>query len=150
MSFLSSNITVPLIIVHFNFLIRSFHVPHDPSLLSPDNPSITFDENPVSLFVDKSHILNCYIWSIPTPVVKWKRNGRELSRYGDLNETITISETGKGRVTTLKLHISEVGREHDGHFTCEAQNIYNTRRRNVNILVSCKPLLIYCRRETFC
>lgn len=146
MSFLSSNMIVPLVIVHFNFLIRSFHVPHDPSLLSSDNPSIAFDENPVSLFVDGSHILNCYIRGIPTPVVKWKRNGRELLRYGEFNATIIISEMGNARLTTLKLHFSKVGREHDGHFTCEAQNIYNTRRRNVNILVSCKPLLIYCRR----
>ena len=112
---------------------------HNLSLLSADNPSITFDENPVSLFVDGSHILNCYVRGIPNPDVKWKRNGRYLS-HGDLNGTVSMSATANTKLTTVKLHFSKVGREHDGHYTCEAQNKYNTRRRNVTILVSCKDL----------
>ena len=112
---------------------------HIPSLLSVDNPSITFDENPVSIFVDASHILNCYVRGLPSPVVKWKRNGRDLS-HGDLNGTVSISGTANTMLTTMKLHFSKVGREHEGHYTCEAQNKYNTRRRNVTILVSCKDL----------
>lgn len=113
---------------------------HNLSLLSADNPSITFDANPVSLFVDGSHILNCYVRGLPSPVVKWKRNGREIS-HGDLNGTVSISGMANAILTTVKLHFSKVGREHDGNYTCEAQNKYNTRRRNVTILVSCKDLL---------
>lgn len=126
-------------IIHFNSFISSFNVLHNPSLLSADNPSITFDENPVSLFVDGSHILNCYVRGIPSSAVKWKRNGRDLS-HGDLNGTVSMSGMRNTTLTTMKLHFSKVGREHEGQYTCEAQNKYNTRRRNVTILVSCKDL----------
>ncbi|KAL9972475.1 hypothetical protein ACROYT_G018783 [Oculina patagonica] len=105
-----------------------------------DNPWIRFDQKRASLFAGKSHVLKCYTWGIPSPDVKWMRNGRELKR-GDLNGTVSTREYGVVGLITIELHFSSVQSVHDGNYTCEARNKYNTKRRNLTVLVSCSPSL---------
>lgn len=107
-----------------------------PSVPTLDNPWISFDQNRASLFAGGSHVLKCHTWGIPSPAVKWMRNGQEL-KDGDLNGTISLGEHGVVGLITIELHFSNVQSAHNGNYTCESRNKYNTKRLNLTVLVSC-------------
>ena len=64
-------------------------------------------------------------------------NGKEL-RNGDLNQTVSLKEDKKGEQFNLSLHFSEVNTRHAGNFTCEAQNKYHKKERNIQVSITCK------------
>ena len=112
------------------------------SLSYSDNPSISFDKSRVSLFAGVSHVLNCHTLGIPSSAVKWLKNGQALKR-GDFNGTISVVKSASEGRITLGLYFSSVEHGHSGSYTCEAQNKYNTRRRNLTVLISCMLLFFY-------
>ncbi|KAJ7385109.1 hypothetical protein OS493_017477 [Desmophyllum pertusum] len=75
----------------------------------------------------------------PLPAVKWLMNGKEL-RNGDLNQTVSLEEAKDGEQFNLSLHFSEVNTMHAGTFTCEAQNKYHTKERNIQVSITCPPM----------
>ncbi|KAJ7350185.1 Inactive tyrosine-protein kinase 7 [Desmophyllum pertusum] len=66
-------------------------------------------------------------------------NGKEL-RNGDLNQTVSLKEYKKGEQFNLSLHFSEVNTRHAGNFTCEAQNKYHKKERNIQVSITCPPM----------
>ena len=64
-------------------------------------------------------------------------NGKEL-RNGDLNQTVSLEEEKDEEQFNLSLHFSELNIRHAVNFTCEAKNEYHTKRRNVQVSITCK------------
>ena len=64
-------------------------------------------------------------------------NGDELTN-GDVNQTISLREGKDEKQLNLSLYISEANMKHAGNFTCEAKNKYHTKRRHIQVSLTCK------------
>jgi len=64
-------------------------------------------------------------------------NGEELTN-GDVNQTISLREEKIEKQLKLSLDISEANMKHAGSFTCEAKNKYHTKRRHIQVSLTCK------------
>ncbi|KAJ7385106.1 hypothetical protein OS493_017474 [Desmophyllum pertusum] len=108
-----------------------------------DNLSIRLDEDVRSLLVGRKNVLQCIVSGWPRPAVKWLMNGKEL-RNGDLNQTVSLEEEEiDGEQFSLSLHFSELNirARHAVNFTCDAKNKYHTKRRDIQVSITCPPTL---------
>lgn len=103
-----------------------------------DNPSIRMAEDSVQLFVGREAVIFCNVTGWPPPTVKWLMNGTEL-KDGDLNTSVSLKEGKKAESIHSSLHFSEVDIRHTGFFSCEAENKYLTKKRNIQVSVTCPP-----------
>ena len=76
------------------------------------------------------------------PDITFFRNGQKL-KVDDFNGTVEISAGGVFGRQEIELLFFNVELGHAGNYTCQAQNKYNTRRRNLTLTVSCKFFLLH-------
>ena len=81
--------------------------------------------------------MTCIASGWPLPTVKWFMNGEELTN-GDVNQTISSREEKNEKQLNSSLDISEANMKHAGNFTCEAKNRYHTKRRHIQVSLTCK------------
>lgn len=94
----------------------------------------------VSFFVGRNAVISCNVTGWPLPKVKWFMNGMEV-RDGDLNLSVYLQEEKRAEKINSSLHFSELDKLHAAYFTCEAKNKFFTRRRNIQVSVTCKGAL---------
>lgn len=99
-------------------------------------------EDSVQLFVGREAVIFCNVTSRTPLTVKWLMNGTEL-KDGDLNISVSLIKEGK-KAENIKssLHFSEVDIRHAGFFSCEAKNKYYTKKRNIQVSVTCEGTLV--------
>lgn len=99
-------------------------------------------EDSVQLFVGREAVIFCNVTSRTPLTVKWLMNGTEL-KDGDLNISVSLIKEGK-KAESIKssLHFSEVDIRHAGFFSCEAKNNYHTKKRNIQVSVTCEGTLV--------
>ena len=89
------------------------------------------------LFGGRKASLTCIASGWPLPTVKWFMNGGELTN-GDVNQTISLTKEKNEKQLNLSLDIFGANVKHAGYFTCEAKNKYHTKRRHIQVSVTCK------------
>lgn len=99
-------------------------------------------EDSVLLFVGREAVIFCNVTGWPPLTIKWLMNGTEL-KDGDLNISVSLIKEGK-KAESIKssLHFSEVDLRHAGFFSCEAENNYRTKKRNIKVSVTCEGTLV--------
>ena len=102
-----------------------------------DNPSIQLAQDVSFLFGVRKAVLTCIASGWPLPIVKWLMNGEKLTN-GDVNQTISLKEEKDDKQLNSSLYIFEANMKHAGNFTCEAKNKYHTKRRHIQVSVTCK------------
>ena len=103
--------------------------------------SIRMAVDSVQLFVGREAVIFCNVTSRKTLTVKWLINGTEL-KDGDLNISVSPKEGKKAKSIKSSLHFSEVDRRHAGFFSCEAENKFLTKKRNIQVSVTCEGTLV--------
>lgn len=98
-------------------------------------------EDSVQLFVGREAVIFCNVTGWPSPTVKWLMNGMEL-KDGDLNNSVSLKGGKKAESINSSLHFSEVDMRHAGFFSCEAENKYLTKKRNIQVSVTCEGTLV--------
>ena len=98
-------------------------------------------EDSVQLFVGRKAVVFCNVTGWPPPTVKWLMNGKEL-KNGFLNISVSPEEGKKAKSINSSLHFSEVDIRHAGFFSCEAENMYHTKKRNIQVSVTCEGTLV--------
>ncbi|KAK0424235.1 hypothetical protein QR680_008564 [Steinernema hermaphroditum] len=79
----------------------------------------------------EEHVYSCPVFGYPTPVISWTFNN------GALPQNTTVSEDGE------KLTIRNIGKEHEGVYTCTASNEFVVKNeKKVNTLVVDRPLRV--------
>ena len=95
----------------------------------------------MQLFAGRKAVIFCNVTGWPLPTVKWLMNGMEL-KDGDLNISVSLKEAKNAESINSSLQFSEVDIRHAGFFSCEAKNKYLTRRRNIQVSVTCEGALV--------
>ena len=87
--------------------------------------------------------LKCQIEGKPKPAVKWLKDGAEVNSTGD--SRITASNN----LDTWTLNITQLNRNDEGSYTCEASNsLESTTSATATLTVNCKSLLLVTSRHT--
>ena len=96
--------------------------------------------------------ITCTATGVPVPSVTWIRaDGSSLtdSRYviSDISSSMVVNDVYQ---VTRNLTIRNIIREDAGAmYGCTVTNVVNTVQSNVNIIVLCKWIVVYCRVPFF-
>ena len=87
--------------------------------------------------------ITCEALGYPSPTIVWNRIDGNLSDRVSLSDSVSVP-TGYGNVTrvSVNLTITNAYREDTGVYRCSANNSIGSDKRNVNITVQCKFMLV--------
>uniref|UniRef100_A0A3B4UDF4 Ig-like domain-containing protein n=1 Tax=Seriola dumerili TaxID=41447 RepID=A0A3B4UDF4_SERDU len=97
--------------------------------------------------------LTCSVDSFPPLLIVWTKlsdlniqNGTETNLHNDTltdlqNDTETYLQQGSGVAT---LSISNVTEDESGLYICTAKHLNNSWKKNVNVTVICKYIVLHC------
>ena len=87
--------------------------------------------------------ITCKALGFPPPTVVWNRINGNLNDRVSASDSVSVP-TGYGNVTrvSVNLTITNAYKEDTGVYTCSANNSIGSDKRNVNITVQCKFILV--------
>ena len=87
--------------------------------------------------------ITCEALGYPPPTIVWSRTNGTLSDRVSVSDSVSVP-TGYGNITKVgvNLTIANASREDTGVYMCSVNNSVGSDKRNVNITVQCKFIVL--------